>query len=135
MSSSEEVILDKLLPDFQKELDVHKLKPYLKLSCSLTDEECVHLTENGSFTEEETARRLTSILKQKGSHCCARIMLNALRQSVEFNKSPVSSSIYGHLELIRKLEWELNSTTKSTMGNGAYLTQGQGKPTIIPFNF
>lgn len=122
MSSSEEVILDNLLPEFQKGLKLQDLKPYLKFACSLTDEECARLTES-DISDGEAVQRLTALLKQKGSHCCARILLNALKQSIN---SPISSSKCSHMELIGKMERELNSTEKFKTSNGPYHLEEEG---------
>ena len=96
-----------LLPQIQRKLDVNELKPHLKLSCSLTEEECKLLFKCGQNTSKKNdnvVHVLVKLLRQKNPHYCARMLLDALKQSAENSSSAIIS---GHMEIIDLLEAEL----------------------------
>lgn len=109
MPSTEEDILLQLLPQIKGKLDYKLLKPHLKLSCSLTDEECQLLFECSQSTSGSNGAHvmLVELLRQKGPHCCARMLLNALKQSQKNSHSKSSH----HSEVIALLQAELKSTS------------------------
>ena len=107
MPSTEEDILLLLLPQLQGRLDFIALKPHLKLSCSLTEEECQLLFKNDqNMPDSSTAHVLVKLLRGKAPHCCARMLLNALKQSQK------NKTLSDHTKIIELLHVELQSMSR-----------------------
>ena len=109
-STTEENILLRLLPQLEGRLDFKLLKPHLKLSCSLTDKECQLLFEcsQNRSTDKNSGHAhvmLVELLRERGPHCCARMLLNALKQSQKNSQNAISS----HADIIDVLQAELKS--------------------------
>lgn len=108
-TTPEEDILIKLLPQMEGRLDFKLLKPHLKLSCSLTDVECQLLFEpsqNMSTNKSSSGAHvmLVEFLRKRGPHCCARMLLNALKNS--------GNAISNHTHIMGLLQAELRSAIK-----------------------
>ena len=104
MPSAEEDILLLLLPQMQERLDFIALKPHLKLSCSLTEEECQLLFEHGQNMQgNNIAHVLVDLLREKAPHCCARMFLGALKQHQKNSHNAVSD----YSEIIELLHTKL----------------------------
>lgn len=105
MSFSEENILLSHLTQLQMGLDILELKPYFKLSCCFTDEECEQVCDPEAVKDNNAAAMLVEVLRRKSSHCCCQMLLSALQHSV--NKSGTSTNSHG--EIISMLQTELKS--------------------------
>ncbi len=105
---TEEDILLLLLPQLRRKLNIEKLKPHLKLLCSITDEECYTLlNRKASEYTNCAADTLVALLRKKSPHCCARILLSALKHS-----SSSTENDSNHLVLIELLQAELRDMSK-----------------------
>ncbi len=95
----------------QGKLDFIALKPHLKLSCSLTDEECQLLFKHEQNTPgSDSAHVLVELLRGKAPHCCARMLLNALNQSQKNSQNAFND----HTKVIELLHSKLQSMSRES---------------------
>ena len=113
-STPEEEILLQLLPKMEGRLDFKLLKPHLRLSCSLTEMECQLLFKRSQNTSTNNSCdgahiMLVELLRKKGPHCCARTLLNALKQSQKNSQNATTE----HAAVIELLQAELGGVNKN----------------------